>query len=122
MKNPSSTTSNSTTAATAATSIRWISAGVIIVLMAAANTECSSIALQETLTNPHKFPNHQPQVSNSLSFSPSPPRLFLQARRLHQPPPQPPTPPPPSEGGDEIDPRYGIEKRLVPSGPNPLHN
>uniref|UniRef100_A0A2P2QDS1 Uncharacterized protein n=1 Tax=Rhizophora mucronata TaxID=61149 RepID=A0A2P2QDS1_RHIMU len=27
-------------------------------------------------------------------------------------------------GGDEsqIDPRYGVEKRLVPSGPNPLHN
>ncbi|WCJ22143.1 CLAVATA3/ESR-RELATED 9 [Euphorbia peplus] len=22
----------------------------------------------------------------------------------------------------EIDPRYGVEKRLVPSGPNPLHN
>ncbi|KAF9674379.1 hypothetical protein SADUNF_Sadunf10G0121200 [Salix dunnii] len=29
-----------------------------------------------------------------------------------------PPPPPPSE----IDPRYGVEKRLVPSGPNPLHN
>ncbi|CAH8390158.1 unnamed protein product [Eruca vesicaria subsp. sativa] len=22
----------------------------------------------------------------------------------------------------EIDPRYGVDKRLVPSGPNPLHN
>ncbi|KAJ6982593.1 hypothetical protein NC653_025644 [Populus alba x Populus x berolinensis] len=30
----------------------------------------------------------------------------------------PPPPPPPSE----IDPIYGVEKRLVPSGPNPLHN
>ncbi|KAJ8760903.1 hypothetical protein K2173_021941 [Erythroxylum novogranatense] len=29
----------------------------------------------------------------------------------------------PSPTGDhEIDPRYGVEKRLVPSGPNPLHN
>ncbi|KAG2310372.1 hypothetical protein Bca4012_024883 [Brassica carinata] len=27
------------------------------------------------------------------------------------------SPPPP-----EIDPRYGVDKRLVPSGPNPLHN
>ncbi|CAA0833029.1 CLAVATA3/ESR (CLE)-related protein 13 [Striga hermonthica] len=27
---------------------------------------------------------------------------------------------PPS--GNEIDPRYGVEKRLVPSGPNPLHH
>ncbi|KAG9449554.1 hypothetical protein H6P81_009519 [Aristolochia fimbriata] len=27
-------------------------------------------------------------------------------------------------GGDphEIDPRYGVEKRLVPTGPNPLHH
>ncbi|KAH7278556.1 hypothetical protein KP509_38G046300 [Ceratopteris richardii] len=25
------------------------------------------------------------------------------------------------EGG-EIDPRYGVDKRLVPTGPNPLHN
>ncbi|CAA7043192.1 unnamed protein product [Microthlaspi erraticum] len=25
-------------------------------------------------------------------------------------------------GGSEIDQRYGVEKRLVPSGPNPLHH
>ncbi|KAL1216817.1 CLAVATA3/ESR (CLE)-related protein 13 [Cardamine amara subsp. amara] len=25
-------------------------------------------------------------------------------------------------GGSEIDPRYGFEKRIVPSGPNPLHH
>ncbi|CAN0876521.1 CLAVATA3/ESR (CLE)-related protein 12 [Linum grandiflorum] len=24
--------------------------------------------------------------------------------------------------GNEIDPRYGVDKRLVPSGPNPLHH
>ncbi|KDP41278.1 hypothetical protein JCGZ_15685 [Jatropha curcas] len=36
-------------------------------------------------------------------------------RRLN---PSPPPPPPASE----IDPRYGVETRLVPSGPNPLHN
>ncbi|RRT32291.1 hypothetical protein B296_00048595 [Ensete ventricosum] len=23
---------------------------------------------------------------------------------------------------DEIDPRYGVEKRIVPMGPNPLHH
>ncbi|KAF8048903.1 hypothetical protein N665_2363s0003 [Sinapis alba] len=27
-----------------------------------------------------------------------------------------------AHGGDEIDPRYGVEKRRVPSGPNPLHH
>jgi hypothetical protein len=25
-------------------------------------------------------------------------------------------------GKDEIDPRYGVQKRLVPTGPNPLHH
>ncbi|TKW16933.1 hypothetical protein SEVIR_5G332200v4 [Setaria viridis] len=29
---------------------------------------------------------------------------------------------PPSRDGEEIDPRYGVSKRLVPSGPNRLHN
>ncbi|WOL14082.1 hypothetical protein Cni_G22862 [Canna indica] len=26
------------------------------------------------------------------------------------------------DNGDEIDPQYGVEKRLVPTGPNPLHH
>uniref|UniRef100_A0ACD5TF65 Uncharacterized protein n=1 Tax=Avena sativa TaxID=4498 RepID=A0ACD5TF65_AVESA len=30
-----------------------------------------------------------------------------------------PQPPP---GRDEIDPRFGVSKRRVPTGPNPLHN
>lgn len=30
--------------------------------------------------------------------------------------------PSPVDDGNEIDPRYGIEKRLVPTGPNPLHH
>ncbi|KAF3969047.1 hypothetical protein ACB098_04G083600 [Castanea mollissima] len=29
---------------------------------------------------------------------------------------------PPESAGTEIDPRYGAEKRLVPTGPNPLHH
>ncbi|MCL7050210.1 hypothetical protein MKW94_001855 [Papaver nudicaule] len=38
-----------------------------------------------------------------------------------------PEPPPPggtndNNNGHEIDPRYGVEKRLVPTGPNPLHH
>ncbi|KAJ0253273.1 CLAVATA3/ESR [Hirschfeldia incana] len=39
-------------------------------------------------------------------------RIHLSTRK------QPHVPPPPPE----IDPRYGVDKRLVPSGPNPLHN
>ncbi|XP_039163122.1 CLAVATA3/ESR (CLE)-related protein 9-like [Eucalyptus grandis] len=49
-----------------------------------------------------------PHYTSSLCFH------LEQIRRRRQPPP----PPPP----DEIDPRYGVNKRLVPSGPNPLHN
>ena len=33
-----------------------------------------------------------------------------------------PIPPPGRDDGEEIDPRYGVSKRVVPSGPNPLHN
>ncbi|KAL6609678.1 hypothetical protein ACP70R_039647 [Stipagrostis hirtigluma subsp. patula] len=33
-----------------------------------------------------------------------------------------PLPPPGRDGGEEIDVRYGVAKRLVPTGPNPLHN
>lgn len=48
----------------------------------------------------------------------------LQRIRHYCPPfPALSTPPaPPSPSDYEIDPRYGVQKRLVPSGPNPLHN
>uniref|UniRef100_A0A7N0VJI6 CLAVATA3/ESR (CLE)-related protein 9 n=1 Tax=Kalanchoe fedtschenkoi TaxID=63787 RepID=A0A7N0VJI6_KALFE len=42
--------------------------------------------------------------------------LHLQRMRRRRPP----QPLPPSMY--EVDPRYGVQKRLVPSGPNPLHN
>ncbi|KAL3640484.1 hypothetical protein CASFOL_015452 [Castilleja foliolosa] len=103
MTNMSSTTATATT-----TTSRWILAGIIIVLMTAAKAECSSTVLKETLisNDPHQILNH-----------------FHQPRTLHQPPPQPPTPTPLRGGyGYEIAPRFGVEKRYVPSGPNPLHN
>ncbi|KAF6996796.1 hypothetical protein CFC21_013096 [Triticum aestivum] len=37
----------------------------------------------------------------------------------HQGAPTVPLPPP---GRDEVDMRYGVSKRRVPTGPNPLHN
>ncbi|CAH8349885.1 unnamed protein product [Eruca vesicaria subsp. sativa] len=45
--------------------------------------------------------------------------MCLELQRIHRNNRKKPlvSPPPP-----EIDPRYGFEKRLVPSGPNPLHN
>ncbi|XP_030448608.2 CLAVATA3/ESR (CLE)-related protein 12 [Syzygium oleosum] len=30
--------------------------------------------------------------------------------------------PDPPDDGRKVDPRYGVEKRLVPTGPNPLHH
>ncbi|KAE9615487.1 hypothetical protein Lal_00018405 [Lupinus albus] len=53
------------------------------------------------------------------SFSRKNPRsLCIELQNMHQ---RMQTPVPPSnESG--IDPRYGEEKRVVPSGPNPLHN
>ncbi|KAG8366426.1 hypothetical protein BUALT_Bualt17G0078400 [Buddleja alternifolia] len=51
-----------------------------------------------------------------------PPPICFQLQRIRHFPPFPPPPPPPDDDGAEIDPRYGVEKRLVPSGPNPLHN
>ncbi|KAL7091293.1 hypothetical protein ACP275_12G096300 [Erythranthe tilingii] len=55
-----------------------------------------------------------------ISAAQLPPAIRLHLQKLrHCGPPFPPPPPP---DDDEIDPRYGVEKRLVPSGPNPLHN
>uniref|UniRef100_A0A7N0TRD9 CLAVATA3/ESR (CLE)-related protein 9 n=1 Tax=Kalanchoe fedtschenkoi TaxID=63787 RepID=A0A7N0TRD9_KALFE len=46
-----------------------------------------------------------------------PPEICIQLQRMRRrrPPPLPPS-------MYEVDPKYGVQKRLVPSGPNPLHN
>ncbi|KAF8399172.1 hypothetical protein HHK36_015037 [Tetracentron sinense] len=41
-------------------------------------------------------------------------------QQRHSPDVVEPAPPVPVD--NEIDPRYGVEKRLVPTGPNPLHH
>ncbi|PIN21938.1 hypothetical protein CDL12_05351 [Handroanthus impetiginosus] len=74
------------------------------------------------------FSSTQPSVAlhvgrcrhSCLSVSDQPRRLigFQLQRILHSPPPLLPRP----LALGEIDPRYGVEKRLVPSGPNPLHH
>ncbi|KAL9423441.1 hypothetical protein AB3S75_035515 [Citrus x aurantiifolia] len=46
----------------------------------------------------------------------SSPSQELQPKDHHQPGPAA------DHGSAEIDPRYGVEKRLVPTGPNPLHH
>ncbi|KAJ4827864.1 hypothetical protein Tsubulata_020351 [Turnera subulata] len=76
---------------------------------------------------PRKHHYHEQWSHEGHSCASFPPQtsqryLCVQLQRMrrsqHRPFGQPPPPPPPVE----IDPRYGVEKRLVPSGPNPLHN
>nr|DAD31678.1 TPA_asm: hypothetical protein HUJ06_010529 [Nelumbo nucifera] len=50
----------------------------------------------------HRHRRHHPSPSSSSSY----------VEVVQQPDP----------ADSEIDPRYGVEKRLVPTGPNPLHH
>lgn len=79
------------------------------------------LLLKPSVSQPHNTMLHVGRRQNSChpisSHLPPPIRLHLQQLRRC-----PPFPPPPPGVGNEIDPRYGVEKRLVPSGPNPLHN
>ncbi|XP_068655848.1 inactive protein FON2 SPARE1-like [Aristolochia californica] len=65
--------------------------------------------------------HHNRRHHHHRHASSSPPQLpfCFRVMRNHR---YPVHPPPPSSPDDEIDPRYGVQKRLVPSGPNPLHN
>ncbi|XWS69649.1 hypothetical protein CRYUN_Cryun04dG0197200 [Craigia yunnanensis] len=82
-------------------------------------------------TSPRHHPNqhlhrqqHFSKFRSCDSFSRAQQRsLCFQLQRIHKFQPfLPSLPPPPPPELNEIDPRYGVEKRLVPSGPNPLHN
>ncbi|CAN6727464.1 unnamed protein product [Malus baccata var. baccata] len=85
-------------------------------------------------THHHRECDHQTSASESSSAQLRSLCLQLTHHRLFHaslplsplPPVSPSGPSQPAPGdrqdGHEIDPRYGVEKRLVPSGPNPLHN
>ncbi|KAK6249608.1 hypothetical protein QUC31_007100 [Theobroma cacao] len=63
----------------------------------------------------HHTLSNRKVLASKFDFTP-----FLHHRR-HRPRHVPPVQSEPA-GGNEIDPRYGAEKRLVPTGPNPLHH
>ncbi|KAK9119175.1 hypothetical protein Scep_017268 [Stephania cephalantha] len=72
----------------------------------------------------HRFQQSQigSHRSSSSQVHHNRPPLWHRLQRKHNyhlrhSPPQPSSP-----SVDEIHPRYGVEKRLVPTGPNPLHN
>nr|KYP65769.1 hypothetical protein KK1_012033 [Cajanus cajan] len=64
--------------------------------------------------------NHHPHFRYCDSFTKRNTRsLCISLQRIHQRLLTQAVPPSKENG---IDPRFGAEKRLVPSGPNPLHN
>ncbi|XP_044490787.1 CLAVATA3/ESR (CLE)-related protein 10-like [Mangifera indica] len=75
------------------------------------------------LPKPSSTRNYHPGYSCD-SFSNKKSRLLcIQLQRIHRHSRRPPPPPPPPLSPDaELDPVFGVDKRLVPSGPNPLHN
>ncbi|KAJ8506737.1 hypothetical protein OPV22_007623 [Ensete ventricosum] len=75
---------------------------------------CRSIFVVAIAT-PHHYQYHHRAESSWWSHGP-PARCHRFPLGELQPPPQPPS------SREEIDPRYGVQKRLVPTGPNPLHN
>ncbi|XP_030513386.1 CLAVATA3/ESR (CLE)-related protein 9 [Rhodamnia argentea] len=132
MKRPSSSSSSSTPGNNSATAAKFLVLTLLLFLhpvmsMPAATSAATSAAISRSSdsygkswrshdSQPHHLRHHHscdpssrhenlPHYSYSLCF-------HLERIRRHQPPPPP----------DEIDPRYGVDKRLVPSGPNPLHN
>ncbi|XP_010527737.1 PREDICTED: CLAVATA3/ESR (CLE)-related protein 10-like [Tarenaya hassleriana] len=67
--------------------------------------------------HPYYAPPHRSCNTFSRPYARSMCIELERLQRSRHPPLSPPPPPPP-----EIDPRFGVQKRLVPSGPNPLHN
>nr|DAD31411.1 TPA_asm: hypothetical protein HUJ06_010262 [Nelumbo nucifera] len=89
---------------------------IVLLLSMTPRVKFCSAALLEPHSTHHHSRRHHGHGCNSFSSQRYPPSLCFQPKRLHR------QPPPPSPLNDEIDPRYGVEKRLVPTGPNPLHN
>lgn len=101
---------------------------LVFLLVASSSRTCRCLSNPTTRTTSFSRNNHNHHHQRPCdSFSHEKTRSLCERfhgisphsnHRPHLISPPPPPPPPPSE----IDPRYGVEKRLVPSGPNPLHN
>ena len=101
----------------------WVLMLLGLVFLASSATHLGQFS--NPTTTHHHHPHHRRHRSCSSAVSSSteqaPSSLCIQIQRIRGRRPLLLPPPPPSSP-DEIDPRYGVEKRLVPSGPNPLHN
>ncbi|KAL2349177.1 hypothetical protein Fmac_003177 [Flemingia macrophylla] len=91
---------------------------LLFFLYSSANCKISSSSTSSghTLNRHH----HHPHFRYCDSFTKRNPRsLCISLQRIHQ---RLQSEAIPLSKENEIDPRFGAEKRLVPSGPNPLHN
>nr|DAD35238.1 TPA_asm: hypothetical protein HUJ06_005878 [Nelumbo nucifera] len=61
-------------------------------------------------------------LSSKFDFTPFQRRLRQRHHRRHSPQSSSYVVVQPEPTGSEIDPLYGVEKRRVPTGPNPLHH
>lgn len=99
---------------------------IVFLLFVTSTSGLSNPTMHESSSrNSHNHHHHHlyPRIHSCGSLSHERSRsLCIKLQRNHQHHTLPPPPPPPPSELDEIDPRYGVEKRLVPSGPNPLHN
>ncbi|KAI3779159.1 hypothetical protein L2E82_08718 [Cichorium intybus] len=98
---------------------------VFIIIVTSSATVPETSAITNHPNRRHRLHDHNSCTTISNKRRPSPlcksrcPPPLPPLRHQH---PQPPPGPPPPPLNEEIDPRYGVSKRLVPSGPNPLHN
>ncbi|KAI5387337.1 hypothetical protein KIW84_073460, partial [Lathyrus oleraceus] len=81
----------------------------LLFLFFLSSANCRLIPTPSSSRNHHHCNSFSNKTSRSLCYN-------LQRIHHHN------LDPPHTNIGVELDPKYGVEKRLVPSGPNPLHN
>ncbi|XP_027365548.1 CLAVATA3/ESR (CLE)-related protein 12 [Abrus precatorius] len=75
------------------------------------------------ITQPgHSIPSHHPFMSRKVLASKFDFTPFFKHHHQHYKHPPPGVSVQHDPPDTEIDPRYGVEKRRVPTGPNPLHH
>ncbi|EXB65079.1 hypothetical protein L484_004255 [Morus notabilis] len=99
--------------------LKYVVLAVLLLLITSATSCFAGETSQELSKLPRKLHTHRHFHRPCDSFSHEKPRSLC--NQIHRNRRHSHYLPPPSQLG-EIDPRYGVEKRLVPSGPNPLHN
>ncbi|XWS61008.1 hypothetical protein CRYUN_Cryun07bG0088400 [Craigia yunnanensis] len=84
------------------------------------NKDISSTNISHQVSSSHHTLSNRKVLATKFDFAP-----FLHHQkhhRRHRPRHVPVDDVQPEPSSNEIDPRYGVEKRLVPTGPNPLHH